>query len=162
MKFLKEIGPDTLIPCFSVNIRDNEDVNQCNAIISAIFNDLSQTSTEESEQRIPMIVTSSTMQDHKYSSTLEHFKERLGVRNVQCVSCYHIFRLRILLSLNGNKNSPNSEGRGDRRKFWKKPIKGTRIVFCWRASGLDSFSPLRGIKSAKTLMNLHALRASTD
>ncbi|KAJ7356280.1 hypothetical protein OS493_026039 [Desmophyllum pertusum] len=26
-----------------------------------------------------MIVTSSTMQDHKYSSTLEHFKERLGL-----------------------------------------------------------------------------------
>ena len=82
MGVLKEIGPDTMIPCFSVNIRGNDDVNQCNAIVSAIFNDLSHASTEESEQRVPMIVTSSTMQDHQYSSTLEHFKQRLGVRNV--------------------------------------------------------------------------------
>ena len=95
MEVLQEIGPDTLIPCFSVNIRENEDVNVCNAIISAIFNDLCHASTEESEQRMPMIVTSSTMQDHQYSSTLEHFKERLGVRKVKyaisvlCnVSCY--------------------------------------------------------------------------
>ena len=79
MTFLQEIGPDTLIPCFSVNIRGNTDVNVCNAIVKAIFNDLAHVDTEESEQRIPMIVTSSTMQDHRHSSTLEYFKKRLGV-----------------------------------------------------------------------------------
>lgn len=79
MSILKEIGPDTMIPCFSVNIRENKDVSQCNNIVSAIFNDLSHASTEESEQRVPMIVTSSTMQDHKYSLALKKFKERLGL-----------------------------------------------------------------------------------
>ena len=78
MAILQEIGPDTLIPCFSVNIRDNEDVNLCNAVNTAIFNDLCHDSTEESEQRMPLIVTSSTMSDHQYSSKLEHFKKRLG------------------------------------------------------------------------------------
>lgn len=79
MSVLKEIGPDTMIPCFSVNICENKDVSQCNNIVSAIFNDLSHASTEESEQRVPMIVTSSTMQDHKYSLALKKFKERLGL-----------------------------------------------------------------------------------
>lgn len=79
MKFLQEIGPDTLIPCFSVNIRGNTDVSLCNDIITAIFKDLCHISAEESEQRMPLIVTSSTMQDHKHSSALEHFKERLGL-----------------------------------------------------------------------------------
>ena len=83
MKFLQEIGPDTLIPCFSVNIRGNTDVNVCNAIIKAIFNDLCHATTEESEQRIPMIVTSSTMNDHKHCDSMEHFKERLGVRRAK-------------------------------------------------------------------------------
>ena len=80
MKILQEIGPDTLIPCFSVNIRGNTDVSKTNAIVQAIFNDLCHMSTGESEQRMPMIVTTSTMQDHRLSNTLKHFKERLGVR----------------------------------------------------------------------------------
>ena len=84
MGVLQEIGPDTLIPCFSVNISGNEDVNLCNAINTAIFNDLCHDSADESEQRMPMIVTSSTMKDHQYSSALEHFKKRLGVRKVKC------------------------------------------------------------------------------
>ncbi|KAL9973865.1 hypothetical protein ACROYT_G020371 [Oculina patagonica] len=79
MQVLQEIGPDTLIPCFSVNICGNKDVNLCNDINAAIFNDLCHDSTEESEQRMPMIVTSSTMKDHQYGSSLEHFKERLGL-----------------------------------------------------------------------------------
>lgn len=83
MSVLQEIGPDTLIPCFSVNISGNEDVTLCNAVNTAIFNDLCHDSADESEQRIPMIVTSSTMKDHQYSSALEHFKKRLGVRKVQ-------------------------------------------------------------------------------
>lgn len=83
MGVLQEIGPDTLIPCFSVNIRGNNDVNLCNAVNTAIFNDLCHDSAEESEQRMPMIVTSSTMKDHQYSSALEHFKKRLGVRKVK-------------------------------------------------------------------------------
>ena len=83
MGVLRKIGPDTLIPCFSVNISGNEDVNVCNAVNTAIFNDLCHDSAEESEQRMPMIVTSSTMKDHQYSSALEHFKKRLGVRKVK-------------------------------------------------------------------------------
>ena len=83
MAILQEIGPDTLIPCFSVNISGNEDVNLCNSINTAIFKDLCHDSAEESEQRMPMIVTSSTMKDHQYSSALEHFKKRLGVRKFQ-------------------------------------------------------------------------------
>ena len=83
MAVLQEIGPDTLIPCFSVNKSGNEDLSLCNAINTAIFNDLCHDSANESEQRMPMIVTSSTMKDHQYSSALEHFKKRLGVRKVK-------------------------------------------------------------------------------
>lgn len=77
MEFLRSIGPDTLIPCFSVNVRGNTDVDVTNAIIQAIFSDLRH---QESEQRVPIIVTSSTMTDHRMSQTLEDFKKRLGVR----------------------------------------------------------------------------------
>ena len=87
MSFLQEIGPDTLIPCFSVNIRENTDVKVTNDIVNAMFNDLCHTSADESEQRIPMIVTSSTMADHRCSATLEHFKQRLGVRRVKPYHC---------------------------------------------------------------------------
>lgn len=83
MAVLRKIGPDTLIPCFSVNISGNEDVNVCNAVNTAIFNDLCHDSADESEQRMPMIVTSSMMKDHQYSSALEHFKKRLGVRKIK-------------------------------------------------------------------------------
>lgn len=76
MKFLQEIGPDTLVPCFSVNIRGNTDVNVTNDTVAAIFNDLCH---GESEQRTPMIVTSSTMTDHRFSHSLEDFKGRLGL-----------------------------------------------------------------------------------
>lgn len=78
MTFLQEIGPDTLIPCFSINIRDNNDVSITNKIIQAIFNGLCHMFTGESEQRMPLIVTTSTMQDHRHSSTLEDFKEDSG------------------------------------------------------------------------------------
>lgn len=79
MKLLQEIGPDTLIPCLSVNIKDNTDVKVTNNIIQAVFNDLSHISDEEKNQRIPMIVTQSTMEEHKHS--IKDFKERLGVRS---------------------------------------------------------------------------------
>ena len=79
MRFLQEIGPDTLVPCFAVNIKGNTDVKLSNALNTAIFNDLCHSSSKESEQRIPIIVTSSMLQSHPFSSALKHFKERLGV-----------------------------------------------------------------------------------
>lgn len=87
MSFLQEIGPDTLIPCFSVNIRGNTNVKVTNDIVNTMFNDLCHSSADESEQRIPMIVTSSTMADHRCSVTLEHFKKRLGVRRLKPYHC---------------------------------------------------------------------------
>lgn len=78
MKILRRVGPDTLIPCFAVNIRDNEDVETANKVNQAVFNDLSHISAEETSQRIPLIVTLSTMEAHKHP--LKKFKRRLGVR----------------------------------------------------------------------------------
>ena len=78
MKILRRVGPDTLIPCFAVNIRGNKDVQIANKVNQAVFNDLSHISAEETSQRIPLIVTLSTMEAHKHP--LEAFKKRLGVR----------------------------------------------------------------------------------
>ena len=80
MAFLKEIGPDTLVPCFSINIKGNKDVELFNKINDALFKDLVHSSDQMTAHRTPMIVTSSTMQHHKHSKALKNFKERLGVR----------------------------------------------------------------------------------
>lgn len=78
MKILRRVGPDTLIPCFAVNIRGNKDVQIANEVNQAVFNDLSHISAEETSKRIPLIVTLSTMEAHKHP--LKAFKKRLGVR----------------------------------------------------------------------------------
>lgn len=79
MEYLKEVGPDTMIPCFSVNLKGNKSVDLCNKINNAIFQDLSHSSSEHTAHRIPMIVTSSSLIPHKHSSAASHFKKRLGV-----------------------------------------------------------------------------------
>ena len=85
MDFLKEVGPDTLIPCFSVNVKGNTDVNKCNNINNAIMNMLAHASAEIMARRRPMLVTASTMSYHEgtgeyTNENLNDFKARLGVR----------------------------------------------------------------------------------
>ena len=80
MAFLREIGPDTLIPCFAVNLKGNKDVATCNMINDYVFKHLVHTDEDMSAQRTPMIVTASTMSHHRHSNALNHFKTRLGVR----------------------------------------------------------------------------------
>ena len=92
MEYLKEVGPDTMIPCFSVNVKGNKSVEICNAINSAIFEDLSHSSSEKTAHRIPMLVTASSMLPHKNSAALKKLKKRLGVSGA--------------LSVHGNKK-PN-------------------------------------------------------
>ena len=87
MAFLKEIGPDTLTPCFAVNIKGNEKESLCNKINDALFKDLCHTNDQMTAHRIPMIVTSSTMEHHKHSKALKMFKERLGVRRKLRFNC---------------------------------------------------------------------------
>lgn len=79
MEYLTEIGPDTLVPCFSVNLKDNKSVDVCNQINMAIFQDLSHSTGEMTAHRIPMIVTASSMLHHKHSTALKRYKKRLGV-----------------------------------------------------------------------------------
>ena len=79
MAYLKEVGPDTMIPCFSVNLKGNSDVKLCNDINLALFQLLSHSSSEDTARRIPMLVTSSSLLHHKHSSAVKHFKQRLGV-----------------------------------------------------------------------------------
>ena len=80
MEFLREIGPDTLIPCFAVNLKSNDDVAKCNSINDNVFKHLVHTDKDMSAQRTPLIVTASTMSHHRNSNALNHFKENLGVR----------------------------------------------------------------------------------
>lgn len=82
MAYLTEIGPDTLVPCFTVNLKDNKSVDVCNQINMAIFQDLSHSTGDTTAHRIPMIVTASSMLHHKHSSALKSFKKRLGVRTL--------------------------------------------------------------------------------
>ena len=86
MEYLKEIGPDTLVPCFTVNLKDNKSVDVCNAINMAIFQKLSHSSGERTAHRVPMVVTASSMLHHKHSSALKSFKKRLGVSGATIVS----------------------------------------------------------------------------
>lgn len=81
MEYLKEVGPDTLVPCFTVNLKDNKNVEVCNSINMAIFQDLSHSSGERTARRVPMVVTSSSMLHHKHSSALKNFKKRLGLEH---------------------------------------------------------------------------------
>ena len=78
MEYLKEIGPDTLVPCFTVNLKDNKSVDVCNAINMAIFQKLSHSSGERTAHRVPMVVTASSMLHHKHGSALKSFKKRDG------------------------------------------------------------------------------------
>lgn len=88
MDYLKEVGPDTMIPCFSVNLKGNKNVEKCNEINLALFQDLAHTSSEQTAHRIPMIVTSSSLVPHKHSAAVKNFKERLGVSGSRCTELY--------------------------------------------------------------------------
>ncbi|KAJ7356264.1 hypothetical protein OS493_026021 [Desmophyllum pertusum] len=79
MEYLTEIGPDTLVPCFTVNLKGNKSIDVCNSINMAIFQDLSHSDGEKTVRRIPMLVTSSSMLHHKHSTALKSFKKRLGL-----------------------------------------------------------------------------------
>lgn len=79
MGYLREIGPDTMVPCFSVNIKGNKDVNLVNDIVQAIFKDLSMSDDRVGAFRFPMLVTASTFEHHNHSIALKEFKTRLGV-----------------------------------------------------------------------------------
>ena len=86
MEYLKEVGPDTMIPCFSVNLKGNNKVELCNAINSALFNDLCHSSSEQTAHRIPLLVTSSSMVPHKHSNAVPNLKKRLGVSMILACS----------------------------------------------------------------------------
>lgn len=79
MEYLREIGPDTMVPCFSINLKGNEDVNLVNDIVQAVFKDLCMSDDRVSAYRYPMLVTASTFKHHNHSVALKEFKKRLGV-----------------------------------------------------------------------------------
>ena len=86
MEYLKEVGPDTMMPCFSVNLKGNNKAKMCNDINSAIFNHLSHSSSEQTAHRIPLLVTSSSMVPHKHSNAVPNLKKRLGVSMILACS----------------------------------------------------------------------------
>lgn len=104
MSYLKEVGPDTMIPCFSVNLKGNQNVEKCNAINMALFKDLCHTSSEQTAHRIPMIVTASSLVPHKHSAAVKNFKKRLGVGETSGMVDYFTC-INLCLLLNYTKNS---------------------------------------------------------
>lgn len=101
MSYLKEVGPDTMIPCFSVNLKGNQNVDKCNAINMALFKDLCHTSSEQTAHRIPLIVTASSLVPHKHSAAVKNFKKRLGVSESTGTVDYSCLRLhRFIFALN--------------------------------------------------------------
>ena len=79
MDYLREVGPDTMVPCFSFNIKGNSDINLVNNIVQAVFKDLCMSDDRVSSFRFPMLVTASTYNHHIHSTALKQFKKRLGV-----------------------------------------------------------------------------------
>ena len=80
MAVLGEIGPDTLIPHFAVNLEGNKDVARCNRINDYVFKHLVHPDEDMNTQRTPMIVTASTTSLQRHSNAPNHFKTRPGVR----------------------------------------------------------------------------------
>jgi len=80
MSYLKEIGPDIMVSCFSINVKGNKEVKLVNDIVQAVFKDLCMSNDRVSAFRFPMLVTASTCQHHDHSTALKEFKKRLGVR----------------------------------------------------------------------------------
>lgn len=93
MEYLREIGPDTMVPCFSLNLKGNTDVNLLNKIVEVLYKDLSMSDDRVSSYRFPMIVTSSTYTHHYHSIALKQFKKRLGVR-------YYTYVMHCVVELN--------------------------------------------------------------
>lgn len=79
MEYLREVGPDTMMPCFAVNVKGNSDLNLVNDIVQAIFRDLCMSDDRVASFRFPMLITASTFAQHSHSIALKEFKKRLGV-----------------------------------------------------------------------------------
>ncbi|KAL4229059.1 hypothetical protein ACF0H5_012097 [Mactra antiquata] len=79
MEFLKEIGPDTLINAFAVNLKGNTDLEKCNKITLEVFRRLSHTNPYENVMRVPLILTNSALHPMKFGRAVRQFKERLGL-----------------------------------------------------------------------------------
>ena len=103
MEYLKEVGPDTLMPCFSVNIKGNKSVELCNAVNTALFQSLRHTSDEHTAHRIPLIVTSSCKIPYKQSVAVSDFKKRLGVNLIVFLCYWFSCMLQILIIKSGFK-----------------------------------------------------------
>ncbi|KAL4238900.1 hypothetical protein ACF0H5_003607 [Mactra antiquata] len=80
MEFLKNVGPDTLVNAFAVNLKGNTNLDLCNKITFEVFRRLSHTRTKEDEvYRIPLILRSSKLHPMKFGVAVKQFKERLGL-----------------------------------------------------------------------------------
>ncbi|XP_067020489.1 uncharacterized protein [Acropora muricata] len=79
MEYLREIGPDTLVPCFAVNIKGNKSVDLCSAVNTALFQSLHHLPGEQTAHRIPLIVTASSMIPDKKRLAVADFEKRLGL-----------------------------------------------------------------------------------
>ena len=103
MEYLKEVGPDTLMPCFSVNIKGNKSVELCNAVNTALFQSLRHTSDEHTAHRIPLIVTASCKIPYKQGVAVSDFKKRLGVNLIVFLCYWFSCMLQILIIKSGFK-----------------------------------------------------------
>ena len=79
MEYLREIGPDTLVPCFAVNVKGNKNVDLCNVVNTALFQNLHHFPGEQTAHRVPLIVTASSMIPDKKRLAVADFEKRLGV-----------------------------------------------------------------------------------
>ena len=87
MAFLREVGPDTLMPNFAVNFKKsdgclNKNVDKCNQLNDAVFKLNVHATDQISARRWPMLVTASYFAHHDGSHALRGFKKRLGVGKV--------------------------------------------------------------------------------
>ncbi|EDO30282.1 predicted protein [Nematostella vectensis] len=83
MEYLREIGPDTLIPCFTWNLKGNTNVNLLNRMVEVLLADLSMSRDNKPAHRLPMVITASTHRHEQMSDSLNKLKQRLGVTDVK-------------------------------------------------------------------------------
>ncbi|RHZ77170.1 hypothetical protein Glove_184g147 [Diversispora epigaea] len=86
-KLIKDLGSDLMINTFAcnfkVNGKINEDIDEANYLNRRLFEKFSITSFKGTNEDVPLILTSSQLNQKNYQGCLTNFKDRLGLKGDQ-------------------------------------------------------------------------------
>ncbi|RIB26875.1 pyridoxal phosphate-dependent transferase [Gigaspora rosea] len=87
MKLIKELGSDLMINTFACNFKVdgkiNEDVIEANYLNQRLYEKFSLTTSKDTNQDKPLVLTSTQFNQENYKHCLTNFKNRLGLKGDQ-------------------------------------------------------------------------------